>query len=92
MAAKKNEIPDDDSGNPFKSLRSLLSLPTRTVSVATLATAIETEGIYAFDRFGRFTKCDKSTPEAKVGLNDKWCNEFEEDRAIIVPAEHHLTH
>gem|GEM_PF-2160751 len=37
--------------------------------VAPLATAIETHGIYAWDRFGRMKKCIPDSPEAQTALN-----------------------
>jgi hypothetical protein len=68
MATKSDEIPDDVSGNPFVSLRKLLN-PPRTFPVATLASAIENDGIYFLDRFGRYKKCNRTTREAQTALN-----------------------
>lgn len=39
------------------------------VTVAALATAIEAEGIYTWDRFGRFSKYEKGTDESKKALD-----------------------
>ena len=67
----KREYPDADDGNPFLNLGSLLSCGLdgqRHVSVATLATAIETFGIYTWDQFGRFRLFKVGTPEADRAL------------------------
>ncbi len=55
MGNERREIPNDDD-NPFVNLGDLLS---KKVSVATLATAIETKGIYTWDRFGRFGQANE---------------------------------
>ena len=68
MATNKNELPDEESGNPFISLRQLLKYPRET-SVATIATGIEKEGIYVIDQFGRYKKCNKTTQEAQTALD-----------------------
>jgi len=52
------EIPYDNDGNPFLSIGELLSPcgnnRNRIVQIGVLATAIETHGIYTWDRYGRF--------------------------------------
>ena len=68
MAMTKNAIPNEASGNPFISLRRLLKQPRET-SVATIATGIEREGIYALDQFGRYRNFNKTTREAQVALD-----------------------
>ncbi len=51
----------------FMSLWKLLKHP-RTVSVATLATAIETGGVYTYDKYGRYMPFTRDTPEAQRAL------------------------
>lgn len=54
---QKREIPDWDNGNPFVSIGEILEYHKdrpQMASIATLATAIEQVGIYAWDRYGRF--------------------------------------
>ena len=65
MTNKLKELPDGIN-NPFVDLRLLLS--EKLTSVATIATAIETFGIYTWDKYGRYKKFDKSTPEAARAL------------------------
>jgi hypothetical protein len=65
MTNKLKEIPDE-TNNPFVDLRWLLS--KKVTSVAVIATAIETSGIYTWDKYGRYKKFDKSTPEAARAL------------------------
>ncbi len=64
---KPQEVPNDEEGNPFSRLSQLLAYP-RTVSIATLATAIEEAGIYSWDKYGRFKKFDKNSPENSLAL------------------------
>jgi hypothetical protein len=56
MDKEPREIPDDETGNPFRDLAYFLQ---RSVSVATLATAIEKNGIYTTDEYGRFGKASE---------------------------------
>lgn len=47
----QNYLPDEENGNPFLSLVDLMNAK---VSVSTLASAIETHGVYSWDAFGRY--------------------------------------
>jgi hypothetical protein len=47
------EIPNEEDGNPFRSLGHWIG---EGISVGTLASAIEQSDIYTWDRFGRFGK------------------------------------
>lgn len=67
MTENSRETPDVEAGNPFITLRQLLSDPLR-VTVGTLATAIENAGIYSWDKYGRFKKFDKETAEFQHAL------------------------
>lgn len=66
MTNKLKEIPDE-ANNPFVDLRWLLSM--KVTSVAAIATAIETFGIYTWDKYGRYKNFDKTTPEAAHALS-----------------------
>jgi hypothetical protein len=74
MTKPLNDIPDYDV-NPFVSLADLLrsssnkSEDKRVASVATLATAIESFGIYTWDKYGRYMKFEKGSGEAEQALN-----------------------
>ena len=57
-------IPNDES-NPFQSLADLI---LKNESIAILAEAIDSGGIYCWDRFGRFKKDDKSYKETALDL------------------------
>ena len=57
---------DEVETNPYITLMKRLNL--ENVSVATLATAIEDCGIYTWDKYGRFKKFIKDTPEAQRAL------------------------
>ena len=57
---------DEDENNPSISLKKILN--HGNVSVATLATAIENNGIYTWDRYGRFKLFQKDTAEAQQAL------------------------
>ena len=67
-------IPDREN-NQFVTLRSLLRSSSnineslRVASVATLATAIDLNGIYTWDEFGRFKLVNKDAPECKFAFN-----------------------
>lgn len=66
MKNSQREIPNEADGNPFMNFRDLLS--QGKVSVATLATAIEDNGVYAWDKYGRFKKFTKDQPENSEAL------------------------
>ena len=68
----QDERPSDE-GNPFCSVRQLLAIGE---TVGELATAIEADGIYTWDRFGRYRKYIVDTVEVKKCL-DLLANEFE---------------
>lgn len=70
--AEEKEQPSED-GNPFCSVRQLLSIGE---AVGKLATSIETHGIYTWDRFGRYRKYSIGTVEVKRCL-DLLANEFD---------------
>lgn len=57
---------DEDENNPYICLKKLVN--HENVSVATLATAIESFGIYTWDKYGRFKLFQKDTPEAQQAL------------------------
>jgi len=81
MSERPREIPDEEGGNPFLSLRQLLSAPQQ-VTVGTLATAIENHGIYSWDRYGRFKKFSKETPEFQRALELlAMVHKFEDDES-----------
>jgi hypothetical protein len=72
-------IPDTEDGNPFMSIAQLMSV---SVSIATLATAIEEDGIYTWDRFGRFGKAAETDVANALTLLEaqyKWANDPEVD-------------
>jgi len=74
------EIPDDEDGNPFKTISQLVGCGT---SIATLATAIEKDGVYTWDRFGRFGKAsdeDKALALDLLEAQYKWASDPEADR------------
>lgn len=63
-------IPNEEDGNPFLSLGSLLDTHgKRIVSVGKLATAIEKHGIYGWDRYGRFKHFAADTVAAGEALD-----------------------
>jgi len=68
----QGEQPSDE-GNPFCSVRQLLGIGQ---TVGELATAIEAEGIYTWDRFGRYRKYTTGSVEVGRCLNFL-ANEFE---------------
>ena len=68
----QDEEPSDE-GNPFCSVRQLLAIGE---TVGELANAIEADGIYTWDRFGRYRKYSVGTVEVKRCL-DLLANEFE---------------
>lgn len=55
---------EEEEEDSFFSLRTLLE----SNDVATLATAIEKEGIYHWDRFGRFVRADEESQEKALRL------------------------
>jgi len=68
----QDERPSDE-GNPFCSVRQLLAIGE---TVGELATAIEADGIYTWDRFGRYRKYGAGSVEGKRCLN-LLANEYE---------------
>ncbi len=71
MNQQRPDIPNDED-NPFLILGYLLD---RNVSVATLASAIEQDGIYTWDRFGRFGLTDmegKAEALHLLEIHHKW--------------------
>ena len=72
MKGQAREVPDDEDGNPFRTLGELIGI---NISVGTLATAIEQHGIYTWDRFGRFGKAsdpDKEQALYLLAVQHKW--------------------
>lgn len=70
MTLVQIEIPDEDN-NPFVSLRDLLQSSksiSRQQPIAILATAIESSGIYTWDKYGRYNKFSQDTPEGLFAL------------------------
>jgi len=67
----QGEEPSDE-GNPFCSVRQLLGIGE---TVGELATAIEAEGVYTWDRFGRYRKYTAGSIEVEYCLN-LLANEF----------------
>lgn len=65
MSTRGRDIPDEEDGNPFLTLGQLLGIK---VSVGTLASAIEQQGVYTWDRFGRFGKANSSDIERALSL------------------------
>lgn len=63
----ENEIPNSEDGNPFLSLADHIG--RRLTRVSILATAIETEGVYCWDRFGRFIKAEPGSEYANKALD-----------------------
>lgn len=61
----QDEIPSDE-GNPFCSVRQLLDIGE---SFGDIATAIETVGIYTWDRFDRYRKYSVGSAEVRQCLN-----------------------
>lgn len=77
MIIDRREIPDDEAGNPFKTLGEWLR---DNISVGTLASAIEDEksGIYTWDRFGRFGKAgeeDRARALNLLELQHQWASD-----------------
>lgn len=63
---ERREIPDDEDGNPFLSIGDFIQYGN--VSIASLATAIETCGIYSWDQYGRFKRFGADTEQGKLVL------------------------
>ena len=85
-----NEVPDSMGANLWISLGSLLDADERLteylgvedVTAALIATAIEKEGIYHFDRFGRYMFAngdDKAQALDLVAYHYDWCRAPESD-------------
>jgi hypothetical protein len=75
MRQRKRTTPDDENGNPFRTLGDFLR---EKVSVVTLATAIEQHGIYTWDRFGKFGPASESDRTRALSLLEaqyKWEND-----------------
>lgn len=73
----KKHIPDEDN-NPFRCLADLVL--SNEESIAVLATAIEKNDIYCWDRFGRFNKATESDKRNALDLlaeQHKWEREQE---------------
>lgn len=78
MTDEKNEL--DPESDTFKSLRYFLEGKQRKVEIGVLATAIEDKenGIYTWDRFGRFGKADEAAQTRALDLLAR-CYEYEAD-------------
>lgn len=76
-----SHIPNDDT-NPFTSLADLI---LDNESIAVLATAIENNRVYFWDRFGRFKKADKE--EDKKDALDLLANFYDWDTRQEPPVE-----
>ena len=75
MRQRKRTTPDDENGNPFRTLGDFLR---EKVSVVTLATAIEKHGIYTWDSFGRFglaSDADLTRALSLLEAQYKWEND-----------------
>ena len=74
LKQEPREIPDDEDGNPFLNLASLLRIK---ISAGKLASAIESEGIYTWDKYGRFglaNDVDKQRALDLIEIFYKWKN------------------
>ena len=85
----KNPIPDREN-NPFVSIFSLLSDPDKPISVAAIATTIETKGFFGWDRFDRFIKVSPDdvggeSELLRIEVLDELASNVHSDRALPPP-------
>ncbi len=77
MIVQGRDLSDGETGNSFLTLGQLLRL---NISVGTLVTAIEQNGIYTWDRFGRFGQAsdpDKERAFSLLAAQHEWSIEPE---------------
>ena len=81
LKQEPREIPDNEDGNPFLDLASLLGIK---ISVGKLASAIESHGIYTWDKYGRFGLANDADKERALDLIEvfyKWKNTPPQEKA-----------